>query len=111
MSKTTTSGNTPKAPRPMTPAAIERAARADRDAQPLSDADLKRMKRTPQTKIIRRALELTQEEFAARFHIPLGTLRDWEQGRAEPDQPTRAYLTIIARDPDRVNRILNAIRN
>jgi len=95
----------------MTPTAIERAARADRDAQPLSDADLKRMKRTPQAKIIRRALELTQEEFAARFHIPLGTLRDWEQGRAEPDQPTRAYLTIIARDPDRVNHILNAIRN
>jgi putative transcriptional regulator len=111
MSKTTTSGKTVKPPRPMTPAAIERAARADRDAQPLSDADLKRMKRTPQTKIIRRALELTQEEFAARFHIPLGTLRDWEQGRAEPDQPTRAYLTIIARDPDRVNHLLNATGN
>ena len=87
--------------------AIERAARADPDAQPLTPADLKRMKRTPQAKIIRRALQLTQEEFAARFHIPLGTLRDWEQGRAEPDQPTRAYLTLIARDPDRVNRTLN----
>ena len=48
------------------------------------------MNRTPQAKIIRRALELTQEEFAARYHIPLGTLRDWEQGRAAPDQPTRA---------------------
>jgi putative transcriptional regulator len=86
---------------------IERAARADRDAQPLSTADFKRMKRTPQAKIIRRALELTQEEFAARYHIPLGTLRDWEQGRAEPDRPTRAYLTLIARDPDRVSRTLN----
>jgi putative transcriptional regulator len=91
----------------MNAAAIERAARADRDAQPLTAADLKRMKRTPQAKIIRRALELTQEEFAARYHIPLGTLRDWEQGRAEPDQPTRAYLTLIARDPDHVNRTLN----
>ena len=48
-----------------------------------------------------------QEEFSARYHIPLGTLRDWEQGRAEPDQPTRAYLTLIARDPDHVNRTLN----
>jgi putative transcriptional regulator len=57
--------------------------------------------------MIRRALELTQEEFAARYHIPLGTLRDWEQGRAEPDQPTRAYLTLIARDPDHVYRTLN----
>ncbi len=71
----------------MTAEAIERAARADPDARPLTPTDLKRMKRTPQAKIIRRALQLTQEEFAARFHIPLGTLRDWEQGRAEPDQP------------------------
>jgi putative transcriptional regulator len=93
--------------RPMTPNAIKEAARLDPDAQPLSDADLRRMKRTPRAKIIRRALELTQEEFAARYHIPLGTLRDWEQGRAEPDQPARAYLTLIARDPDHVNRMLN----
>jgi putative transcriptional regulator len=83
MSKTTTSDKTL---RPMAPGAIEKAARADCDARPLTEADLKRMKRTPQAKIIRRALELTQEEFSARYHIPLGTLRDWEQGRAEPDQ-------------------------
>jgi putative transcriptional regulator len=104
VNKTTTTG---KMLRPMTPEAIKEAARLDPDAQPLSDADLRRMKRTPQAKIIRRALELTQEEFAARYHIPLGTLRDWEQGRAEPDQPARAYLTLIARDPDHVNRMLN----
>jgi putative transcriptional regulator len=62
----------------MTPGAVEVAARADRDAQPLTAGDLKRMKRTPQAKVIRRALTLTQEEFAVRYHIPLGTLRDWE---------------------------------
>jgi putative transcriptional regulator len=107
MNKTNTSGKTPEPPRPMTAEAIEQAARADPDAQPLTEADFKRMKRTPQAKIIRRALELTQEEFAARYRIPLGTLRDWEQGRAEPDQPTRAYLTLIARDPDYVHRTLN----
>jgi putative transcriptional regulator len=67
----------------MTAEAIERAAREDRDAQPLTESDLKRM---PQAKVIRRALELTQEEFAARYHIPLGTLRDWEQGRTEPEK-------------------------
>jgi putative transcriptional regulator len=111
MNKTTTSGKTANRLRVMTAAAIERAARADRDAQPLSETDLKRMKRTPQAKIIRRALELTQEEFAARYHIPLGTLRDWEQGRAEPDQPTRAYLTLIARDPEHVDRMLNPKSN
>ena len=90
----------------MTPEAIEAAARADRDAKPLTRDDLRRMKRTPQAKVIRRALALTQEEFSVRYHIPLGTLRDWEQGRAEPDQPTRAYLHVIAREPDRVERAL-----
>ena len=104
MNKTTTSG---KMPKPMSGADVERAARADRDAQSLTEADLKGMKRTSQAKIIRRALELTQEEFATRYHIPIGTLRDWEQGRAKPDQPTKAYLTLIARDPDHVNRLLN----
>jgi putative transcriptional regulator len=91
----------------MTAETVEIAARADRDTQPLTPADLKRMKRTPQAKIIRRALALTQEEFSIRYHIPLGTLRDWEQGRAEPDQPTQAYLKVIAREPDRVERVLN----
>jgi hypothetical protein len=35
---------------------------------------------------------MTQEQFAAEFNIPLGTLRDWEQERAEPDATARAYL-------------------
>jgi len=95
----------------MTAEEVEKAAWSDPDAHPLTPADLSGMKRVPQVKVIRRALELTQEEFAARYHIPLGTLRDWEQGRAEPDQPTRAYLTLIARDPDHVNRTLNPKSN
>jgi putative transcriptional regulator len=78
----------------------------DPDARPLSRADVGRMRRTPQVKVIRRALELTQEEFSARYHIPLGTLRDWEQGRGVPDQPARAYLKLIAHDPEHVRRAL-----
>jgi putative transcriptional regulator len=66
------------------------AAMRDTDAKPLTPADFKRMKRTPQVKVIRRALGPTQEEFAKGFHIPLGTLRDWEQGAATPDQSARA---------------------
>ncbi len=84
------------------------AALADPDAQPLSDADMERMKQTPQLKILRRALRLTQEEFAARFQIPLGTLRDWEQGAAQPDQTARAYLKAIAGDAQAVLRALSA---
>ena len=82
------------------------AAMSDPDAQPLTEADWTRMKRTPRARIIRRALGLSQEEFAARFHIPIGTLRDWEQGRAEPDQAARAYLKVIARAPDVVRKAL-----
>jgi putative transcriptional regulator len=106
MSKNFTSIKTRKGLRSMSRSAMERAALADPDAQPLNSVELKRMKRTPQAKIIRRALGLTQEEFAARYHIPLGTLRDWEQGRATPDRPTQAYLTVIARSPQGVQQAL-----
>jgi putative transcriptional regulator len=78
----------------------------DPDDRPLTDADLARMKRTPQVKVVRRALGLTQEEFAKQFHIPIGTLRDWEQGRNVPDKAAEAYLRVIARDPDAVRRAL-----
>lgn len=91
----------------MTAKQIEAAAKADADNRPLSKADLGRMKRTPQVKVIRRALGISQEDFAARYHIPLGTLRDWEQGRVVPDQAARAYLTVIARDPEAVSKALS----
>jgi putative transcriptional regulator len=84
------------------------AALADPDAQPLTEEGLRRMKRVPRALTLRRALGLTQEEFAARYHIPIGTLRDWEQGRSEPDPPARAYLHVIARDPDGVRRAFEA---
>ena len=89
-----------------TPKQIEAAAYRDPDNQPLSAADLKRMKRTPQVKIIRRALGLSQEEFSERYQIPIGTLRDWEQGRSVPDQPARAYLKVIARAPEAARNAL-----
>jgi len=82
------------------------AALSDPDAQPRSLAQLARMKHTPRAKLIRRALGLTQEEFADRFRIPIGTLRDWEQGASEPDQAARAYLTVIARNPEAVIKAL-----
>lgn len=84
------------------------AALSDRDAKPFSKAQLARMKHTPRAKLIRRALGFTQEEFAARFRIPLDTLRDWEEGASEPDQPARAYLIVIARNPEAVAAALDA---
>ena len=105
MSKTTTTGRTDKALEPlraMTDDEVMAAALSDPDAQPLTPDDFKRMKRVARAKIIRQALGLTQEEFAARFRIPLGTLRDWEQGAAEPDAAAKAYLHVIARNPKAV---------
>ena len=92
----------------MTAAQKHAAALSDPDNQPLTDADMSRMKRAPRAKIIRRALGLTQEAFAARYRIPIGTLRDWEQGRAEPDEAARAYLQVIAREPEMVRKALQS---
>jgi putative transcriptional regulator len=92
--------------RAMTEAEIEVAAAADPDARPMTPEQFRTARRVPRTKTLRRALGLTQEEFAARYQVPIGTLRDWEQGRCEPDQPARAYLTVIAHDPEGVKRAL-----
>ena len=88
-------------------AEIEAAAAADPENPPLTEERLEGLSRVPRTKTLRRALGLTQEEFARAFQIPLGTLRDWEQGRSQPDQPARAYLTVIAREPELVRRSLS----
>jgi putative transcriptional regulator len=92
--------------RAMTDEEVTAAALSDPDARPMTPEQLRTARRVPRTKTLRRALALTQEEFAARYRIPIGTLRDWEQGRCEPDQPARAYLTVIARDPEGVKRAL-----
>jgi putative transcriptional regulator len=97
--------------RAMTDEEVTAAATRDPDARPMTPDRIRTAGRVPRTKTLRRALAMTQEEFAARYHIPLGTLRDWEQGRCEPDQPARAYLTVIAHDPEGVKRALTAKRS
>jgi len=94
--------------RPMTEAERHAAAIADPDARPMTPEELARARPVPRIKTIRRALGLTQEEFAAKYAIPLGTLRDWEQGRKEPDQPARAYLRAIAGNPEAVAHALQS---
>ena len=86
---------------------INTAALSDPDNPPRTPKREKQLKRVPRVKVMRRALGLTQEEFAVRFRIPLGTLRDWEQGKSEPDQAARAYLTVICRNPKAVTDALN----
>lgn len=55
---------------------------------------------------IRRKLGLTQAAFASRFGVPIGTLRDWEQGRRAPEGPARSLLMVIDREPKAVERAL-----
>ncbi len=57
-------------------------------------------------KAIRTKLSMTQQVFAARFRFSINTLRHWEQGKREPEGPTRAYLLVIARAPRAVQRAL-----
>ena len=55
---------------------------------------------------IRGRLRLTQQEFAVRFGFNINTLRHWEQGRRVPEGPTRAYLLVIDREPQAVQKAL-----
>ena len=93
----------------MTEEEVSRAAQSDPDALPMTKEQMKNARRVPRVKTMRRALQLTQEEFLARYCIPLGTLRDWEQGRSEPDQTARAYLRVIAAVPDAVHTALQSV--
>ncbi|HTU44361.1 MAG TPA: helix-turn-helix domain-containing protein [Bryobacteraceae bacterium] len=55
---------------------------------------------------VRRRMGLSQTEFATKFGLPPATLRNWEQGRATPDAPTRVLLAVIAKHPDAVEDVL-----
>jgi putative transcriptional regulator len=55
---------------------------------------------------IRGRLGLTQEQFAARFALPIGSLRNWEQAKRVPHGPARVLLTIIDRIPNEVQGAL-----
>lgn len=58
---------------------------------------------------LRKRLKLSQRVFAARFHLSVGTVRDWEQGRARPDGPAGVLLAIIDREPQAAMRALGVV--
>ena len=57
---------------------------------------------------IRRGLGLSQESFAQRFGFTPSAVRDWEQGRRQPERAARVLLMVIAREPEAVSRALSA---
>lgn len=92
--------------RQMSDEEAEARARADQDNPPSTPRQLARMKRVALAKRIRWSLGLSQQEFADRYGIPLGTLRDWEQHRSEPDQSALSYLKAIASEPEAIAKAL-----
>jgi putative transcriptional regulator len=60
-------------------------------------------------KAIRTAMKLTQDEFARKYRLPLGTVRDWEQRRTQPDSGSRIYLRMIEAEPARVLEIVERV--
>ena len=57
-------------------------------------------------KAIRKKISLSQGEFARLFGLSKRTLEHWEHGRRVPSGPARAFLTVIAREPEAVRRAL-----
>jgi putative transcriptional regulator len=93
--------------RAMTDAEAMAAALSDPDAPPMMPDELARMRRLPDIKALRARLGMTQEQFAQAYRLPLGTVRDWEQGRTRPDAPALALLAVIEREPEVARRALH----
>jgi len=64
------------------------------------------MRRVSRVKLLRRRPGMTQIQFAEAFHLPITTLRDWEQRHTTPDAPARALLLAIERDRQAMRRLL-----
>jgi putative transcriptional regulator len=60
----------------------------------------------PDVRAIREHLQMSQQEFARAYRIPLATLKNWEQGRRQPDAPAAAYLQVIAKRPREIKKAL-----
>jgi putative transcriptional regulator len=57
----------------------------------------------------RKKLGMSQDTFAHTFGISAGTLKNWEQGRRSPEGPARVLLKVIDREPEAVQRALEAV--
>jgi len=88
----------------LTDKAIAEDIARDPDAMPFTDADGMALR----IQMIRKRLSLSQAQFAAKFHIPLATLKDWEQGRRQPEAAAWTYLQVIEAEPAAVRRALKA---
>jgi putative transcriptional regulator len=56
---------------------------------------------------LRRRMDMTQEQFAARFGFSVATLRHWERGDRTPQGAALVLLNVINRAPDAVRAALS----
>lgn len=95
--------------RALTDAEVIARAKTDPDNPPLTKAQRAKLKPVSPVTRLRWSLRLTQEQFALRFGLPLGTVRDWEQRKTEPDAAARTLLKVIAANPKVVEKALLTI--
>jgi putative transcriptional regulator len=70
------------------------------------DASRGRIAAPLDVKAIRAATKKTQAQFAHDYRLPVGTVRDWEQNRSQPDAPARILLSMIEAEPEVVEKLI-----
>ncbi len=93
----------------LTEAQVQVEADSDADNPALGDAELGRMQVAREVRRIRERTGLSQPQFAARYRIGLGRLRDFEQARSEPDLLVRVFYRLIDEDPSRAESLIEAV--
>ena len=98
----------------MTDKDIARQIIANSDAAPdmsvaLKSGAMRRPIKPEHIKAVRRKTGLSQTSFAARLHLNVATIRNWEQGRTRPDGAAITLLTIIDRAPKIAMRALQGV--
>jgi putative transcriptional regulator len=90
----------------MSDAEITAAANADADNPPLTTAEAARIEAAQVVRRVRARTGLSQNRFAQRYRINVARLRDLEQGRTKADSALLAYMAVIEREPEAVERAL-----
>jgi len=70
------------------------------------DTSRARIAKPIDVRAIRARTKKSQLAFAKAYHLPVGTVRDWEQNRRQPDAPARVLLSLIEADPARIEELI-----
>jgi len=85
---------------------VRASAENDPDNPPLTKEFLSRMRRVPNARVVREGTGLSQSQFAAKYGLPLASLKDWEQGRRQPTSGVQTLMCVIQHEPDAVDRAM-----